>query len=131
MGACNLGTIICHLRDLLYEFKYLGTKDHAIDGSLKEIPSLLLIDNQVTVRMSKNYQVSAKTRHIARRWHFVRAGVQNKLFKLHWIPGEDQLADDCTKTQGATKSLPSFERTLIEIPEDEVFGFKSDTVGNR
>ena len=130
MGACNLGTMICHLRDLIYEFRYLGTKEYVIDGSLKEIPSVLLIDNQATVRMSKNYKVSAKNRHIARRWHFVRAGVQNKLFKLQWIPGDDQLADDCTKTQGANKFLPHFERTLIEIPE-EVKGFKSNKVGNR
>ena len=130
MGACNLGTMVCHLRDLLYEFEWLGKSDYKIEGRTKEVPSILLIDNQATVRMSKNYKVTGKNRHIARQWHFVRQGVQEKLFNLKWIPGEDQIADDCTKTQVASKSRIHFERTLIKIP-DKVKGFKSTTVGNR
>ena len=51
-------------------------------------------------------------------------------FSLNWISGEDQLADDCTKSQEAKKSFPHFERTLIKIP-DRVKGFRTSTVGNR
>ena len=130
MGACNLGAMICHLRDLTYEFEKLGTPEYKIEGRTKEVPSVLLIDNQATVRMSKNYKVTSKNRHVGRRWHFVRQGVKDKLFTLNWIPAEDQLADDCTKTQIAKKSKPHFERTLLKIP-DYVKGFKSNTVGNR
>ena len=130
MGACNLGAMTCHIRDLLYDFEYLGTSMHKTEGTTDNTPSILLIDNQATVRMSKNYKVTAKNRHIARRWHFVRRGVRDKLFALHWIPAEDQLADDCTKTQVSTKSKPHFNRTLIKIP-DKVKGFKSNTIGNR
>ena len=130
MGACNLGAMICHLRDLTYEFEKLGTPEYNIEGRTKEVPSVLLIDNQATVRMSKNYKVTSKNRHVGRRWHFVRQGVKDKLFTLNWIPAEDQLADDCTKTQIAKKSKPHFERTLLKI-QDYVKGFKSNTVGNR
>ena len=130
MGACNLGAMICHLRDLIYDMAYLGTKEYDIEGSTKETPSILLIDNQATVRMSKNFKVTAKNRHVARCWHFVRRGVKDKLFSLHWIPAVDQLADDCTKTQAAKKSLPHFERTLLPIP-DKVKGYKSNVIGNR
>mgnify|MGYP003331285400 CR=1 FL=1 len=80
--------------------------------------------------MSRNYKVTAKNQHIARRWHFVWRGARDKLFALHWIPAEDQLADDCTKTQDSKKSHPHFERTLIKVP-DKVKGFKSTTIGNR
>ena len=131
MGACNLGAMVCHLRDLMYEFEALGTRDYdENEGQTKLPPTVLLIDNQATVTMSKNYKVTAKNRHVARRWHFVRRGVEDKLFILKWIPGEDQLADDMTKTQLASKSRPHFERTLMQIP-DKVKGFKSNTIGNR
>ena len=56
--------------------------------------------------------------------------VKDKLFTLNWIPGEDQLADDCTKTQIAAKARPHIDRTLMKVP-DYVKGFKSTTVGNR
>ena len=130
MGACNLGAMVCHLRDLKYEFDKLGCDDYNVDGSTASVPSILLIDNQATVRMSKNYKVTGKNRHVGRRWHFVRRGVKDKLFTLNWISGSDQLADDCTKSQESSKSFPHFERTLIKIP-DKVKGFRSTTVGNR
>ena len=56
--------------------------------------------------------------------------MKNELFNLKWIPGCDQLADDCTKTQSASKSKSHFERTLFKVP-DKVKGFRSDVVGNR
>ena len=130
MGACNLGSMMCHLRELKYDFEFLGLPDYKLDGTTDAIPSIILTDNQATVRMSKNYKVTSKNRHIGRRWHFVRRGVKNKLFNLKWIPGCDQLADDCTKTQSASKSKSHFERTLFKVP-DKVKGFRSDVVGNR
>ena len=130
MGACNAGAMLCHLRDLQYDFKYLGTEEYDVDGKVASIPAIILVDNQATVKMSKNYKVTPKNRHIARRWHFVRRGVKDNLFSLRWVPGEDQLADDCTKTQVASKSFPHFSRTLIPIP-NKVKGFRSNTVGNR
>jgi hypothetical protein len=130
MGSCNLGAMICHLRELMYDFIFLGTKEYNRDGVFGKTPSILLIDNQATVAMSKNYRVTAKNRHIARRWHFVRRGVAEELFKLNWIPAEDQLADDLTKTQDASISKTHVDRTLIKIPA-KVRGYKSDTVGNR
>ena len=130
MGACGVGAMICHLRDLQYDFEYLGTSEYKVDGEITDIPSILLIDNQATVRMSKNYKMTKKNRHIRRRWHFVRYGVNEKLFELKWIKGDDQLADDCTKTQPSHKSFVHFERTLIKVP-DKVKGYKSTTVGNR
>ena len=130
MGACNLGAMLCHLRDLEYDFEFLGTTNYDINGSTQDVPSIILVDNEATIRMGKNYRITKKNRHIRRRWHFVRYGVQEKLFTMHWIPGDDQLADDCTKTQVASKSQPSFDRTLVKIPA-KIKGYKSTTIGNR
>ena len=130
MGACNLGAMTCHLRDLIYEFEALGSAQYNVDGKSHSTPSILLVDNQATVRMSKNYKVTPKNRHVGRRWHFVRRGVKDGLFTLQWIPGIDQLSDDMTKTQVASKSQPHVDQTLIKIP-DKVKGFRSNTVGNR
>ena len=130
MGACNCGAMVCFLRELLYEFDFLGTPEYDIDGVYGNTPTILLIDNQATISMSENYKVTAKNRHVARRWHFVRRGVEGGLFKLFWMPAEDQLADDMTKTQVSSKSLPHFNRTLIKVP-DSVKGYRSTTIGNR
>ena len=130
MGACNAGAMLCHLRDLRYDFENLGSSTFDINATDKDTPSIILVDNQATIRMSKNYKVTGKNRHVGRRWHFVRQGVKQKLFNLQWIPGQDQLADDCTKTQPASKSKIHFERTLIKVPE-KVKGYKSNVIGNR
>jgi hypothetical protein len=46
MGAYNLGVIVCHLRDLMYKFEFLGTNDYdENNGKTKEPPTVLLIDN--------------------------------------------------------------------------------------
>ena len=129
MGACNCGAMICHFRDLLYDLEYLGSNEYDNDGLYGTTPSILLVDNQATVQMAKNYRVTAKNRHIARRWHFVRQG-EGKLFTLSWIPGVDELADDMTKTQPAHKSKIHCDRTLIKLP-DKVRGYRSNVVGNR
>ena len=130
MGSCNLGAIICHYRDLQYDLKYLGSPEYNLQETYGTPPSIMLVDNSATIAMSENYKVTKKNRHIARRWHFVRWGVKDKLFKLCWIPGKDQLADDTTKTQEAKKSQPHFLRTLIKIP-DKVKGYRGNKIGNR
>ena len=65
MSCCNLAAMVYHLRELLYEFEFLGTKDYKIDGASGTPPTIMIIDNQATVTMSKNYKVTSKTRHIA------------------------------------------------------------------
>jgi hypothetical protein len=64
MGACNLGAMISHLRELQYEFEFLGTKEYKIDGVFGDTQTIMLVDNQATVQMSKNYRVISKNRHV-------------------------------------------------------------------
>ena len=110
--------------------EYLGTKNFDRTQVHGEIPTIILVDNQATVAMSKNYKVGKKNRHIARRYHYVKQGVRTGDHDVAWIRGEDMFADDLTKTQESVKSLPQMQRTLVVIP-DYVKGFKSQNVGNR
>ena len=107
-----------------------GTNEYDPEQVHGEVPSLILVDNQATVAMSKNYKVSKKNRYIGRRYHYVKQGVKTKDHEVEWIPSDDQLADDMTKTQESSKSLPHMKRTLVKIP-DYVRGFSTSKIGNR
>ena len=124
------GAMLCHLQELNYDLQFLGTSQYENENNEIETSAIILVDNQATIRMSKNFKVTSKNRHIARRWHFVRRGVKDKLFILQWIQGKDQIADNCTKSQVASKSFPHFSRTLLKIP-DKVKGFRGSVIGNR
>ena len=44
MGACNLGRMICHLRELKYEFVNLGSPNYKLHDTTLAVPSTLLVD---------------------------------------------------------------------------------------
>ena len=58
--------MVCHLRELFYDFMMIGREEYNKEGTYGKTPSILLIDNQATVSMSKNYKVTAKNRHVGR-----------------------------------------------------------------
>ena len=55
MVAANAATSLAHHRELMYDLEYMGTNEYDPDQVHGEVPSLILIDNQATVAMSKNY----------------------------------------------------------------------------
>ena len=130
MGGCKGALALAHMRELTYDLEFLGTKTYDTNMVHGEVPSLLLVDNQATVAMSKSYKITKKNRHIARRYHYVKEGEKRGDHMVEWIDSNDMLSDDLTKTQESSKSLPHMKRTLVQIP-DYVRGYKSNAVGNR
>ena len=118
LGAATASMALSHLRMLLYNLENLGKSDYDMNGSHHEVPSILLVENKATVAMSKNYKPTKKNRHIARRFHYVRGGENINLHKIIWIPAEDQLADDLTKTQPSQFSQPHVDRSMFKLPLD-------------
>ena len=100
---------------LVHDLKTLATKNYKLEPENNKI-TILLVDNEATVLMDKNYKPTKKNRHIARRFHYVREGERTKEHHLEWIPAEDQLADDMTKTQSREMIRKNVERTLVELP---------------
>ena len=60
-------------------------------------PTTIFRDNNSTITLSKNHVFHKRTKHIDRRFHFIRELVNNKEICLEFCKSEDQLADIFTK----------------------------------
>jgi hypothetical protein len=106
-----------HVRMLLYDYKHLGTERYSkVDQMLDIAPSVLMVDNQAAVQMGMNDKLTKLTRHISRRFHYVREGIKQGLHKLYWISKEHQLSDILTKTQSSTIINPLLNRAMFRLP---------------
>jgi hypothetical protein len=118
MAACSASMATAHIRMLLYDMTYLGTKHWRESMQrLPTIPSILMIDNEATVQIAKNGKLTRKTRHIERRFHYVRQGQQDGIHQLHWIPCDSQLADILTKTQVSSKIDQHIDKVFCTLPD--------------
>ncbi|KAI2490955.1 hypothetical protein MHU86_23614 [Fragilaria crotonensis] len=67
MAAYSATMATAHIRMLLYDMLYLGTKQwRESTERLPSIPAILMIDNEATVQIAKNGKLTRKTRHIER-----------------------------------------------------------------
>ena len=69
-------------------------------------PFPILSDNQATCSLSNSIAISARSKHIDIRHHFIRDHVQAGTFSTTWIPTADMPADIFTKAL----PFPSFSR---------------------
>ena len=118
MGACCGAMSGAHIRMLLYDMMFLGTKEWKESSQrLPTTPALIMIDNEATVQIGKSGRLTRRTRHIERRFHFVRQGQEDGNHNLHWISNEFQVADILTKTQAASKIDPQLKNVLFQLPD--------------
>jgi hypothetical protein len=118
MGAAAAGMTAAAIRMLLYDMRYLGTKDYAyVEQVLQFSPTILCVDNSAAVAMAKSVKITKKSRHIARHFHYVREGEANGLHKVLWVSKNIQLADIMTKSQESRKIDPLFAVTVFELPK--------------
>jgi hypothetical protein len=118
LGACCGAMAGAHIRMILNDLLHLGTTNwHRHEQNLAKTPILLMTDNTATVQMAKNGKLTRKTRHVERRFHFVREGQQNGLHTLHWLPSSSMTADIMTKSQAAYKIDPHLPKILWKLPK--------------
>lgn len=118
MSACSGCMAAAHLHMLLYDFKHLGTKNYNKSQlALPEPPTVVMVDNDAAVKISLNDRLTKHTRHISRRFHYVREGRKMKLHFLVWCPGRLMLADIMTKTQEASKMEPNRDKAYFRLPK--------------
>ena len=65
--------------------------------NVRELPSILYEDNEAAVYLAKNKHVTARTKHIDIKQHYVREHLQNGLGTIVGIKSEDNFADILTK----------------------------------
>ena len=66
-------------------------------GEAQAEATLLLCDNMSAISMTRNPVFHQKTRHINRRFHFIREALQEGVIDVKFCRSEDQLADIFTK----------------------------------
>ncbi|KAI2496936.1 hypothetical protein MHU86_17577 [Fragilaria crotonensis] len=116
MAACSATMATAHIR-MLYDMLYLGTKQwRESTQRLPSIPAILMIDNEATVQIAKNGKLTRKTRHIERRFHFVRQGQQDGIHQLHWIPVTLNLPTSSPKPNTPAKSILTSPRSSVFSP---------------
>lgn len=66
-------------------------------GEMQADATPLFCDNMSAISMAKNPVFHQKTRHINRRYHFIRESMNEGLINMKFCPSEEQLADIFTK----------------------------------
>ena len=97
LAAGNACMSAAHIRMLLYDLQHLGTPEHSYEDPANMPPALIVLDSEAALAMASSDRDTARTRHIARRYHYVRHGVAQKDHTLVWVKSEDQVADFLTK----------------------------------
>ena len=83
----DLGTVT---QEVLFQAKIL----EELFGEEHKRPSI----NLGAIYLTKNPQISQRTKHIDVRYHFIRNLIKDKKIEVHYVKCENNLADILTKT---------------------------------
>jgi hypothetical protein len=63
------------------------------DDKKSKTPIQVFIDNMSTVDMGASFKDTQRTRHMMRRYHYVREGVESKQQAFIWITNAAKISD--------------------------------------
>ena len=90
---------------------------------------LIRIDNQSTIALTKNHVFHGRSKHIHRRYHFIRECIERGQVDVEHVSGELQKADILTKALGRIKFKGMRELIGMQDISRESFKLKGETVG--
>ena len=82
------------------------------------LPLPILLDSKSAIAIGTSFRDTKHTRHILRRYHYVRDAFTTQRFTPHWISQKFQLADIGTKNLGGPRHNFLLQRCLIPIAND-------------
>ena len=85
----------CHARGAVFEMLQQEMGVNPEEGG-----TLLLVDNQSSIKLAKNPVFHKRSKHIAIRFHFIREKVENAEFNLEFVRTLAMAADQLTKHVG-------------------------------
>lgn len=83
-----------------------------------KIPPTLYIDSEGARKLANNPSIHRRTKHINRRYHFLRERVEQGEIILKWISGKENQADMLTKRIMGTNLSLQKERFGMKLAED-------------
>ncbi len=108
--ACLACMATAHLKQFLE-----GQELSFADDKKSEKPIQIFIDNRSAVDMGASFKDNDRTKHMMRRYHYAREGVESSQHALIWITTNAQVADIACSDQYLTK-LP-LTQLLTKEPE--------------
>lgn len=91
MAACDCAKQMAWIRGFLFDIH------HPIDG-----PSEFRMDNTSAISIAEGESVKTRSKHIDRRFHFIREQLQQGKLRVSYIPTTEMCADFLTKPLGPT-----------------------------
>ena len=89
---------------------------------------VIRVDNKSAIALTRNHVFHDRSKHIHRRFHFIRECVENEQVEVEHVPGNEQKADILTKSLGRIKFKEM--RSLIGVQDvcDDEFKLKGENV---
>ena len=101
-----------------------------ITGQTRERVAVL-VDNKSALALTKNPVFHGRSKHIYRRYHFIRECVENDLIEVQHVPGEEQRVDIFSKALGRIKHKEMRELIGVQDVTQVSFKFKGENVGDK
>lgn len=90
--------------------------------------TVIKIDNQSAIALSKNPVFHGRSKHIHSRYHFIRECVEREIIEVVHVPGSKQKADILTKALGRLKYKEMRDLIGVQDLKDMKFKLKEETV---
>ena len=91
----------------------------------------IYIDNKSAIALTKNLVFHGRSKHIHKRYHFIRECVENEQIEVLHMPGNKQKADILTKALGRIKFKEMRDLIGVEEVKKVDFKFKGVIVGDK
>ena len=92
---------------------------------------VIKVDNKSAIALTKNPVFHGRSKHIHRRFHFIRECVENEQVEVEHVPGSEQKADILTKSLGRVKFAEMRKLIGVQNVKDEDFKLKGENVESK
>lgn len=90
---------------------------------------VIRIDNQSAIALTRNLVFHGRSKHIHRRYHFIRECVENVQVEVEYVQGDKQNADILTKPLGRVRFSEMRDYIGMKNVEMKNFKLKEENVG--